>query len=85
MASFKNATELMGIVAGSKDANDCMARQMLRWSLRRKETTGDQQSLLALQDAFKASNGDLRELMVALAKSKAFTHRIASAGEKLLP
>ena len=85
MTTFKNATELMGTLASSKEASDCMARQLLRWSLRRKETTGDQPALLALQNAFQTSNGDLRELMVALAKSKAFTHRIASVEEKLLP
>ena len=31
-----------------------------------KETTGDEATLLAIQQAFRESNGDLRELMVAL-------------------
>ena len=83
--SFKDAVDLMNTLAASTEASNCMAKQLLRWSLRRKETTGDEATLLNIQQAFRDSSGDLRELMVALAKSKAFTHRAASAGEKLLP
>jgi hypothetical protein len=83
--NFKDAVDLMNTLASSTEAANCIARQMLRWSLRRKETTGDEATLLSVQQAFRDSSGDLRELMVALTKSKAFTHRAASAGEKLLP
>jgi hypothetical protein len=34
-----------------------------------------------LQDVFKKSNYDIRELMVAVTKTRAFTHRTLSMGE----
>jgi hypothetical protein len=84
MRSYANAIELGTILATSKEAADCMAKQWLRYTLRRHEVMGDDGAIADTQDAFAKSNGDLRELIVALTKTKSFTHRTASAGE-LLP
>jgi hypothetical protein len=58
-----------------------MARQWLRYGLRRHEDTGEDASLKAIQQSFKSSGLDMRELMVAVTKTRAFTHRSLSAGE----
>ena len=62
---------------------DCLARQFLRYALRRKEGPGDEAALAAAQAAFNGKGNDLRELMVALTKTRAFTHRTQSMGEVL--
>jgi hypothetical protein len=84
MRSYANAIELGTILATSKEAADCMAKQWLRYTLRRHEVMGDDAAIATTQDAFAKSSNDLRELIVALTKTKSFTHRTASAGE-LLP
>jgi len=80
---FNNAVDLMGHLAKSKQVSECVSRQWLRYALRHKETSGDAASIAAAQEAFASSDHDLRELMVALTKTKTFTHRAASKGEVL--
>jgi hypothetical protein len=60
-----------------------MTRQYLRYALRRKEIAGDQTSLVAANEAFAKQGFDLRELIVALTRTRAFTHRTLSTGEVL--
>jgi hypothetical protein len=81
--AFKNAVELARGLARSKDVQDCVATQWLRYLVRRGERLGDQASLRAAGDAFRRSSYDIRELLVALVKSRAFTHRSPSLGEVL--
>jgi hypothetical protein len=80
---FKNALELNKILSESKQVGACMARQFLRYALRRKEVVGDEQALATAEAAFAGKSYDLRELMVALTKTKSFTHRTPSSGEVL--
>jgi Protein of unknown function (DUF1592)/Protein of unknown function (DUF1588)/Protein of unknown function (DUF1595)/Protein of unknown function (DUF1585)/Protein of unknown function (DUF1587) len=80
---FGNVIELLPALAGSKKVQDCVARQWLRYLLRRQETPGDEASLQLAGEAFQKSGFDMRELLVALAQSRAFTHRTLNAGEKL--
>jgi hypothetical protein len=82
MKSFKNGIELQAHFAKSKQVSDCMARQFLRYALRRRETAGDEPSLANAIKGF-GNSGDLRELIVALTKSRVFTHRTPSMGEVL--
>jgi hypothetical protein len=82
--NFANGIELGSLMAGSQDAVTCMARQWMRYVLRRREVAGDEGSILQAADSFGKSGNDIRELLVALTKTKSFTHRTASAGE-LLP
>jgi hypothetical protein len=80
---FKNAIELGRLLGDSKQVAECMTRQFLRYALRRKEGTGDQASLAAAEEAFVKQSNNLRELIVALTKTRAFTHRTPSTGEVL--
>jgi len=81
--SFKNAMELSALLAQAPEVRECMARQWLRFALRRHENPGDGASVATALEAFGKSGYDLRELMVALTKTRAFTHRVASMGEVL--
>ena len=81
--TFKNAVELAQRLARSKEVQDCVATQWLRYFLRREELMGDQASLQSATDAFRRSSYDMRELLVALVKTRAFSYRKPSAGEVL--
>jgi hypothetical protein len=80
---FTNAVELARGLAGAKDVRDCLATQWLRYFTRRNESAGDTASLQAAGEAFAKSSYDMRELLVALTRTRAFTHRSPSAGEVL--
>jgi hypothetical protein len=80
---FKNAIEMGKALGQSKQVGECLTRQFLRYALRRKEGDGEQASVKAALDAFTAKGYDLRELIVALTKTRAFTHRTPSNGEVL--
>jgi hypothetical protein len=81
--AFANALDLGKHLGASQQVADCMTRQYLRYALRRKETAGDQTSLAAAGEAFAKQGFDLRELIVALTRTRAFTHRTLSTGEVL--
>jgi hypothetical protein len=88
--AFKNAMELEAILAQDASVRDCMARQWLRYALRRREmpslpgsTSNDEASIAVMNEAFKKANYDLREMIVALTKTRAFNYRTASQGEVL--
>jgi hypothetical protein len=80
---FNDVIELAPALAGSKKVQACVARQWLRYLVRRPETPGDEASLKLAGEAFEKSGFDLRELLVALAKTRAFTHRTLNPGETL--
>jgi hypothetical protein len=80
--SFNNAIELQRLFAQSPQVSDCITRQFVRYALRRRETQGDEPAIEAVLSGFEKS-GNLRELMVGLAKSRLFTHRTPSIGEVL--
>jgi hypothetical protein len=79
--TFKNAVDMARALAQSNQVRDCVARQWMRYLTRRTEAPGDQVSLQQAEDAFKKSSYDIRELLVALTRTHAFTHRTPSAGE----
>jgi hypothetical protein len=79
--TFKNAVDLMGTLAHHDRVRQCLTTQWLRYLLHRREVEGEAPSQQALLEAFRASGDDLRELMVALTRSRAFTHRTLSPGE----
>ncbi len=79
---FNNAVELVGHLAKAPETQDCMVRQWLRYGLRRHENATDEApSVAALAQTFKAKNFDMRELLVAVTKTRSFTHRALSPGE----
>ena len=73
---------LMPALAAADDVKSCMATQWTRYLLRREETKGDMPSLEAIQKVFRDSS-DMRELLVAIVSSDAFTRRTPAAGEVL--
>ena len=83
LRSFDNAVELTKHLATSSEVADCMSRQWFRYALRKEEKVGDEPSLRWVQEVFRKSKGDLRELIVSLTKTRSFTHRTASMGEIL--
>jgi hypothetical protein len=78
---FNNAVEMVKTLAKTAETQSCMVRQWLRYGLRRHEVETEDPSVKVLQDAFKTSSFDIRELMVAVTKTRAFTHRSISEGE----
>jgi len=79
--TFKDAIELSQILAKAPETRDCAVRQWLRYSLGRREVATEDPTLAVLADSFKTSNYNLRELLVSITKTRAFTHRALSAGE----
>jgi hypothetical protein len=80
---FKDAIELMPALAAADEVRACLATQWMRYLVRREETKGDLPSLEAVQKAFRDASYDMRELLVAIVSSDAFTRRTPAAGEVL--
>jgi hypothetical protein len=73
---FVGAVELAQKLAGSEQVRECVARQWFRYAFGRVEMVADDCSLAMLDDAFAASGGNIRELLVAIVESDAFRHRL---------
>jgi hypothetical protein len=69
---YEGGPELAAILASSAEARNCVPTQWMRYALGRREDDQDQCSLAAVQEAFASSDGDLRELVVALTQTDAF-------------
>jgi hypothetical protein len=74
-----NAVALASALAASPEVHECFARQVFRYDVGRLETDADGCSIAQATTAYAAKNLDLRELLVALATSPAFTARTATA------
>jgi hypothetical protein len=80
--AFKNAVEFSKAIATSKEARECFTKQFLEYTLRRPAVLDSEKgSVKAIAGAFAASGYDLKELLVATTKSRAFTHRMPLADE----
>lgn len=80
--SFANATELVRHLAGSAEARACFVTQMSRFAWSRTETKDDRASLAATAGAFEQGH-NLKDLMVAIAKSRSFRNRAPGTDEVL--
>jgi len=80
--TFKNAIEFVKAIARTPEAQDCVARNWMRALLRRDESMLETGSLKAIKTAFTDSNYDMRELVIALTKTRAFTHRNPTAARQ---
>jgi Protein of unknown function (DUF1592)/Protein of unknown function (DUF1588)/Protein of unknown function (DUF1595)/Protein of unknown function (DUF1587)/Protein of unknown function (DUF1585) len=78
---FDGGAQLAARLAASKEAQGCVATQWLRYALARPETQDDACSVAALQSAFAASGGDLKQLMVDLTQLDTFSSYRAPAEE----
>jgi len=70
---YSGGTELAGLLAGSAQVRDCAPTQLLRYSMGRRDEPEDACSLAEVQAAFADSNGDLKELVIALTETDAFS------------
>jgi hypothetical protein len=69
---YVGGVQLAALLARSGQARDCLPSQWLRYALAREEEDEDTCSLVGVRQAFEASGGDMRELMVALTQTDAF-------------
>jgi hypothetical protein len=74
---FKNAVDFAQSIAKSPELRDCVARNWMRALLRREERPIEGGSLKAAGQALAGSSNDLRALIVALTRTRAFTHHAA--------
>lgn len=82
VGTFETPRELGERLAGSPDVEDCVSVQWFRYALGRWESEGDACAVVAMQDEFTRSGGDLHALAGALARSVAFRTRSAAALEE---
>jgi hypothetical protein len=76
--SFADAIELLKRIADSDDAKTCFVQHWLTQAYRRPAEPADACAIEQVSQAFAASDGNLVELMVALAKSDHFRYRLKS-------
>jgi hypothetical protein len=69
---YQGGVELAALLGRSGQARDCVPTQWLRYAMGREEEDEDTCSLVSVRQAFEASGGDLRELLVALTQTDAF-------------
>ena len=70
--AFDGVPELARRLAASPEVADCATRQWFRFAVARRETEADGDTLRSMRDAFDASGHDLRELMLAIVRTRAF-------------
>ncbi|HVY31918.1 MAG TPA: DUF1592 domain-containing protein [Polyangiaceae bacterium] len=74
--SFVGAVDMGKKLAESKQVEGCLAAQWLGYALAVRRAGIDACMTAPLVKALEDSNGDLREMLVALVKSDAFRHRL---------
>jgi hypothetical protein len=74
-APYATLPELAAIVAGSRAAPSCFARQYFRFARGKRETLADRCARLAIEARFTAADGDVRELVVQTILAPDFTVR----------
>jgi hypothetical protein len=72
--AYSGGPELAARLAMSEQVLNCAPMQALRYAWARRETADDACSVAAVQKAFSDSNGDMRELMVALTQTDTFAN-----------
>ena len=75
---FDSAIDLIERMAGSEDAQSCYIRHWMKFAYGRDEAPEDACTRSALQAAFRASDGNVLELLVAVAKTDHFRYRLES-------
>lgn len=78
--TFDGAVELGQRLNGSVQVRECVATQWFRYAFSRAETESDDCSQGMIYEAFEGSGYDIRELVVAIARSDAFRYRRAQGG-----
>ncbi len=76
---FEGAAELSRRLQDSKAVRHCLSSRWFKFAMGRSPSKAETCSLYRVRRAFAESGGDFRELLVALATSKAFRYRRVSA------
>ena len=76
--TFTGAAQLAQILADSDQVERCVLNHWFRFGMGRHELPVDEPDLLAVREAFRAADGDVRELLVALVASDSFRTRKAT-------
>ena len=71
-SNFTGAKQLGAILADSPVCQECVVRQMFRYSYGRLETASDEKTIDQLYDQFKSSGFKFKSLLVALVQSPEF-------------
>jgi hypothetical protein len=74
---YDGAIELASALAGSTQVQECVSSQWFRFAYNRTVTQEDSCSVQQLNDVFRASNFNVRELLIALTQTNAFLYRRA--------
>jgi hypothetical protein len=77
--TFADPVDLAHKLASSADVRDCLAKQWVRYAVRRNETSEDACSVAAVQGEFASAEQHLQELLVSVAKADVFRYRRAVA------
>ncbi|MFB6263283.1 MAG: DUF1592 domain-containing protein [Bradymonadaceae bacterium] len=77
---FEGSVELAKRLEGSRQVSNCIASKWFTYALGRQPNDRERCSLYHVQQAFRESGGDFRELLVALVTSDAFRYRRISSG-----
>jgi len=81
VGNFNGALELANKLAQSQDVSNCFARQWFRFSMGRMESVDDSCSIQSIHDAFRASGGNIRDLLARIAVSPSFRNvRVTPGG-----
>lgn len=72
---FTDALDIARRLADSADVRACMAKQLFRFAIGRRETDADKPALDEALRKFEAAGQDIRELMVALVGTPSFMYR----------
>ncbi|HEY0709690.1 MAG TPA: DUF1588 domain-containing protein, partial [Polyangia bacterium] len=83
--NFRGARQLVEKLAGSAQVRDCVATQWFRYGMGRFDGPGDGCSLQRLRQAFAASGGDLKEVLIALTQTESFLFRAAPVSTEVSP
>ncbi len=79
--NFANTAELTSLLAESPEVQGCFVKQWLRFAFKRTEALADNYSLERVYQAFSGSGYSVREMLVALVKSRSFMFRSPAEGE----
>lgn len=72
IGAFADAAELSDLLAADEDTPNCLVTYLFRNSMGHLETEGEEAAMLALQEAFAASDFRVEDLLVEVAVSPAF-------------
>lgn len=80
--SFDDTEGFVAMLAESKMVRECYVKQMFRSAFGRMERAEDRCDLERLNDRFAASDGDIRDLLIALTQTNAFLYRSTPEGAR---